>query len=155
MDKLRRALSGDAEEDEQDDSGLTRVMDQSTLSWGTRVKGFIACFLLGIVMSVVGSICVFFRHFVAFGIVYTLGNLIAMSSTCFLCGPLAQVGLRVKEVFWPGRNTVPRRLCNSETPSARRTDAQLLIKHVSFFRLKKCLRRRGLLRLFWFSSSWF
>jgi len=91
MDKLRRALSGDAEEDEQDDSGLTRVMDQSTLSWGTRVKGFIACFLLGIVMSVVGSICVFFRHFVAFGIVYTLGNLIAMSSTCFLCGPLAQI----------------------------------------------------------------
>merc|ERR1719334_1656025 len=42
-------------------------------------------------MSVVGSICVFFRHFVAFGIVYTLGNLIAMSSTCFLCGPLAQI----------------------------------------------------------------
>jgi len=89
MDKLRRALSGD--EEEEDESGFSRVMDQSTLSWGTRVKGFIACFVLGIILSVIGSICLFFGNVVAFGIVYTLGNLIAMASTCFLCGPVAQI----------------------------------------------------------------
>jgi len=88
MDKLRRALSG---EEEEDDSGLTRVMDNSTLSWGTRVKGFIACFVLGIVLSVVGSICIFFRSYIAFALIYTAGNLVAMASTCFLCGPLAQL----------------------------------------------------------------
>jgi len=88
MDKLRRALSG---EEEEEDSGLTRVMDSSTLSWGTRIKGFVACFVLGVVMSVIGSICLFFGNTIAFAVVYTLGNIIAMASTCFLCGPLAQI----------------------------------------------------------------
>lgn len=96
MDKLRRALSG---EEEEDDSGLTRVMDNSTLSWGTRIKGFVACFVLGLVMSVIGSICLFFHNPIAFAVVYTLGNLIAMSSTCFLCGPLAQVRLCLSVVL--------------------------------------------------------
>ena len=89
MDKLRRALSGEEEED--DTGGLTRVMDNSSLSWGTRIKGFIARFVLGIVLSVVGSVCIFFHSYLAFALVYTSGNLIAMASTCFLCGPIAQV----------------------------------------------------------------
>ena len=95
MDKLRRALSG---EEEEDDSGLTRVMDNSTLGWGTRVKGFVACFALGVVLSVIGSICLFFHSYVAFGLIYTAGNLVAMASTCFLCGPVAQV----REMGVPG-----------------------------------------------------
>ena len=94
MDKLRRALSG---EEEEADSGLTRVMDSSTLSWGTRIKGFVACFVLGVVMSVIGSICLFFGNTIAFAVVYTLGNIIAMASTCFLCGPLAQVNITIIE----------------------------------------------------------
>jgi len=66
-------------------------MDNSTLGWGTRVKGFVACFALGVVLSVIGSICLFFHSYVAFGLIYSAGNLVAMASTCFLCGPVAQI----------------------------------------------------------------
>lgn len=100
MDKLRRALSG---EEEEEDSGLTRVMDNSTLSWSTRIKGFVICFVLGVTLSIIGSICLFFHNPVAFAVVYTLGNLVAMGSTCFLCGPVAQVSHRFKKVFLPVR----------------------------------------------------
>jgi len=91
MDKLRRALSGNDVEDEE--SGfVAQVVDSSTLSWGTRVKGFAACFIIGILLSVLGSICLFFgpKGLISFSIFYTLGNVVALCSTCFLMGPINQ-----------------------------------------------------------------
>ncbi|KAF3834628.1 hypothetical protein F7725_027186 [Dissostichus mawsoni] len=46
MDKLKSVLSG--EEARRDDrTVLETVNEASTLGWGTRVKGFVACFVVG------------------------------------------------------------------------------------------------------------
>ncbi|XP_043497570.1 vesicle transport protein SFT2A isoform X2 [Polistes fuscatus] len=90
MDKLRRALSGKEECDEE--SGIiAQVMDQTTLSWSTRIKGFAICFVIGILCSFLGSFALFLRRgLTIFAIFYTLGNIISLASTCFLMGPVNQ-----------------------------------------------------------------
>ncbi|XP_043497569.1 vesicle transport protein SFT2B isoform X1 [Polistes fuscatus] len=96
MDKLRRALSGKEECDEE--SGIIAqadvnfvVMDQTTLSWSTRIKGFAICFVIGILCSFLGSFALFLRRgLTIFAIFYTLGNIISLASTCFLMGPVNQ-----------------------------------------------------------------
>ena len=59
---------------------VLQVVESSSLGWGTRVKGFVACFVIGIILSVIGSICLFFgsRGLVAFSVFYTTGNLVAL-----------------------------------------------------------------------------
>ncbi|XP_023180142.1 vesicle transport protein SFT2A [Drosophila hydei] len=92
MDKLRRVLSGDDRTPEEESSIITQINDMSTLSWSTRIKAFCVCFVLGILLSFLGSIALFLhRGIVVFAVFYTLGNIISMASTCFLMGPLKQV----------------------------------------------------------------
>lgn len=98
MDKLRRALSGNDGEDEER-GFVAQVVESSTLSWGTRVKGFIACFVIGICLSILGSVSLFFGGVIAFSVLYTVGNLTALTSTCFLMGPVNQM----KKMFSPTR----------------------------------------------------
>lgn len=90
MDKLKKALSGD---DEEEDKGIvTQINDATTLSWSTRIKGFLFCFILGMVLSVLGSCLLFMRNgLVIFGVLYTLGNILSLASTCFLMGPFNQI----------------------------------------------------------------
>lgn len=90
MDKLRRALSGNDQCDEE--SGIiTQVMDQSTLSWSTRIKGFAICFIVGILCSFLGSFALFLhKGLTVFAVFYTIGNLVSLASTCFLMGPIKQ-----------------------------------------------------------------
>ncbi|XP_047497426.1 vesicle transport protein SFT2A-like isoform X1 [Penaeus chinensis] len=102
MDKLRKALSGrdNSEEQEEErgniitqteDTPLLRVIDSNSLSWSTRVKGFAICFILGFLFSLLGSALFFLpKGTVLFAIFYTLGNVMALSSTCFLMGPVNQ-----------------------------------------------------------------
>ncbi|XP_033310522.1 vesicle transport protein SFT2B isoform X1 [Bombus vosnesenskii] len=99
MDKLRRALSGNDQCDEE--SGIiTQVMDQSTLSWSTRIKGFAICFIVGILCSFLGSFALFLhKGLTVFAVFYTLGNIISLASTCFLMGPFNQF----KKMFAPTR----------------------------------------------------
>ncbi|XP_067141106.1 vesicle transport protein SFT2A [Centruroides vittatus] len=90
MDKLKKALSGDDGDEEQ--GIVTQIRDSSTLSWSTRIKGFVICFVLGFVFSLLGSLFLFLRHgLLLFGIFYTLGNVTALCSTCFLMGPMSQL----------------------------------------------------------------
>ncbi|XP_012276609.1 vesicle transport protein SFT2A [Orussus abietinus] len=91
MEKLRRALSGNEQCDEE--SGIiTQVMDSSTLSWSTRIKGFAICFVIGILCSFLGSFALFLnRGLTVFAVFYTLGNIISLLSTCFLMGPVKQL----------------------------------------------------------------
>nr|XP_015906720.1 vesicle transport protein SFT2B isoform X2 [Parasteatoda tepidariorum] len=99
MDKLKKALSGD---DVDEESGIMhQVMDASTFSWSTRIKGFIICFILGFVFSIVGSACATIpgKGLVLFGIFYSLGNITALSSTMFLMGPCNQL----QKMFAPTR----------------------------------------------------
>ncbi|XP_069680332.1 vesicle transport protein SFT2A [Periplaneta americana] len=99
MDKLRRALSGDDQPDEE--SGIMpQLLDSTTLSWETRIKGFIICFVVGILLSLLGSFLLFLHGGMAlFAVFYTLGNIISIASTCFLMGPVNQI----KKMFAPTR----------------------------------------------------
>ncbi|KAK8735190.1 hypothetical protein OTU49_005553 [Cherax quadricarinatus] len=94
MDKLRKALSGRetiGEEEEERGNIITQVIDNSSLSWNTRVKGFAICFALGFLFSILGSALLFLPGgFILFAVFYTLGNILALSSTCFLMGPVNQ-----------------------------------------------------------------
>ncbi|KAM4040276.1 vesicle transport protein SFT2A isoform 3-T3 [Anomaloglossus baeobatrachus] len=98
MDKLRRVLNGH----EDEERGLTaQVLDSSSLNFGTRVKWFAICFLSGIVFSILGSALLWVPKagIKLFAIFYTLGNIAALASTCFLMGPLKQL----KKMFEPTR----------------------------------------------------
>nr|CAD7590853.1 unnamed protein product [Timema genevievae] len=79
---------------------LFQLMDATTLSWSTRIKGFIICFVCGILCSLLGSLSMFLgKGMVMFAVFYTLGNIISIGSTCFLMGPFNQV----KKMFAPTR----------------------------------------------------
>ena len=102
MDKLKKALSG--REDQEDEErgfvsqvleifyqsvlylkiilNLLQALDASSLSWGTRVKGFCICFGIGVLMSVLGSLVLALGplggNLKLFAILYTVGNMMAI-----------------------------------------------------------------------------
>ncbi|KAM4700480.1 vesicle transport protein SFT2B-like [Discoglossus pictus] len=90
MDKLKKVLSG---QDNEDRSGLDEVIETSSLGWGTRIKGFIACFAFGVIFSIlgVGLLWVPRKGTVLFAVFYTLGNVASLCSTMFLMGPIKQL----------------------------------------------------------------
>ncbi|RWS21436.1 hypothetical protein B4U80_07514 [Leptotrombidium deliense] len=101
MDKLRRALSGD-DGDSNEQTGLAaQINNASTLSWSTRIQGFIFCFVLGFVFSILGTILMSIfigpKGLTMFAIFYTLGNIMSMCSTVFLMGPWRQLKTMFKE----------------------------------------------------------
>ncbi|XP_046392134.1 vesicle transport protein SFT2A [Ischnura elegans] len=100
MDKLRRALRGDDVENDEERGIVGSIVDTTTLSWSTRLKAFVICFILGLLMSFLGTMCLFLGKGIAmFSIIYTFGNLVSLASTCFLMGPLNQI----KKMFAPTR----------------------------------------------------
>ncbi|NXX96227.1 SFT2A protein, partial [Centropus bengalensis] len=77
-----------------------KVLDASTLSFGTRVRWFAICFVAGIVCSILGTALLWLpKGIKLFAVFYTLGNIAALASTCFLVGPLKQL----KAMFEPKR----------------------------------------------------
>ncbi|KAM9804398.1 vesicle transport protein SFT2A [Neosynchiropus ocellatus] len=98
MDKLRRVLNG---REDNEELGLTsQVLDATSLSYSTRVKWFVICFAAGILCSILGSALLFVPNGIKlFAVFYTLGNIAALCSTCFLMGPLKQL----KRMFEPTR----------------------------------------------------
>ncbi|EDM09334.1 similar to RIKEN cDNA 2010005O13, isoform CRA_b [Rattus norvegicus] len=72
MDKLKKVLSG---QDTEDRSGLSEVVESSSLSWSTRIKGFIVCFALGILCSLLGTLLLWVSRKGLFAVFYTLGNI--------------------------------------------------------------------------------
>ncbi|KAK2505071.1 hypothetical protein MC885_021686 [Smutsia gigantea] len=97
MEKLRRVLSGQDDEEQ----GLTsQVLDASSLSFNTRLKWFAICFVSGIFFSILGTGLLWLPGGVKlFAVFYTLGNIAALASTCFLMGPMKQL----KKMFEPTR----------------------------------------------------
>jgi len=82
MDKLRRVLSGDADQQSQaEEGGLTEIMDSNQffgLSYSTRIKGFVGCFVGGFLFSILGSMMFFFGNVRAFAVFYTLGSMMGI-----------------------------------------------------------------------------
>lgn len=94
MDKLKRVLRGDDGGGSQDEERgfVDQALDASTLSYGTRIKGFAICFALGVFLSLLSSILFSITlNLTTFAILYSLGNVVALSSTLFLMGPVAQL----------------------------------------------------------------
>ncbi|KAM8722462.1 vesicle transport protein SFT2B-like [Acanthopagrus schlegelii] len=93
MDKLKKVLSG--QDDGSPDGGgiLERANQASTLAWGTRMKGFIVCFVLGIVCSILGTCMLWIPGIglAVFAVFYSVGNICALASTMFLIGPCRQL----------------------------------------------------------------
>jgi len=100
MDKLRRALSGDDRQPDEESGIMPQLLDSTTLSWETRIKGFIICFVIGVLCSFLGTLFLFLhKGLVLFAVFYTFGNIISIVSTCFLMGPVNQI----KKMFAPTR----------------------------------------------------
>lgn len=60
---------------------LQNVNQMSSLEWSTRIKGFIACFVIGIFFSLMGATALVLplpRRMAVFGIFYTLGNITSL-----------------------------------------------------------------------------
>ncbi|KAK9524279.1 hypothetical protein VZT92_018129 [Zoarces viviparus] len=93
MDKLKRVLSGHDGENNDETGIIERANQASTLAWGTRMKGFIVCFVLGIVCSVLGSCMLWIPRvgLAVFAVLYSVGNVSALASTMFLIGPCRQL----------------------------------------------------------------
>ena len=60
------------------------------LSWETRLYGCATCFVIGVFLSIFGTIELWLGKWVAFGLLYTLGTLTALGGTIFLRGPQTQ-----------------------------------------------------------------
>ncbi|XP_038527372.1 vesicle transport protein SFT2B isoform X1 [Canis lupus baileyi] len=82
-------------------SGTRGVVEASSLSWSTRIKGFIACFAAGIVCSLLGTLLLWVprKGLYLFAVFYTFGNIASIGSTVFLMGPMKQL----KRMFEPTR----------------------------------------------------
>nr|XP_028689180.1 vesicle transport protein SFT2B isoform X2 [Macaca mulatta] len=78
-----------------------QVVEASSLSWGTRIKGFIACFAIGILCSLLGTLLLWVprKGLHLFAVFYTFGNIASIGSTIFLMGPVKQL----KRMFEPTR----------------------------------------------------
>nr|XP_020459212.1 vesicle transport protein SFT2B-like [Monopterus albus] len=92
MDKLKSVLSGE-EANREDRTVLETVNQASTLSWATRVKGFVVCFVLGAGCTLLGVGLLFIPRIgiILFIVLYTFGNVCALCSTMFLMGPVKQL----------------------------------------------------------------
>lgn len=93
MDKLKKVLSGEEDGGSDGPGILVRANQVSTLSWGSRVRGFIICFILGVFCSILGTCLLWVPGFgvAVFAVLYSVGNLCALGSTLFLVGPLKQL----------------------------------------------------------------
>lgn len=119
MDKLRRALSGDERQPDEESGIMPQVklrfviaeipsllhsvvqnqccnfviyslsfqlLDSTSLSWETRIKGFIICFVIGVLCSFLGTLFLFLHKGMAlFAVFYTLGNVVSILRWAFIC----------------------------------------------------------------------
>ncbi|XP_056287172.1 vesicle transport protein SFT2B-like [Pseudoliparis swirei] len=93
MDKLKKVLSGQDEGGGDGTGILERANEASTLAWGTRMKAFGVCFVIGIVCSILGSCTLWIPGvgLAVFAVLYSVGNVSALASTMFLIGPCRQL----------------------------------------------------------------
>ena len=71
---------------------LTRETACPSLSFKSRIYGFVISFLLGIVISIISFIAFFFHKItvIIFAVLYAFSNMCAISSSCFFYGPRSQ-----------------------------------------------------------------
>uniref|UniRef100_A0A8C5MMM6 Vesicle transport protein n=1 Tax=Leptobrachium leishanense TaxID=445787 RepID=A0A8C5MMM6_9ANUR len=89
MDKLKKVLGGQ----DNEDNDFEQVLETSSLSWGTRIKAFLACFCIGVLCSILGTCLLWVPKsgLSLFAVFYTVGNIASLFSTLFLMGPMKQL----------------------------------------------------------------
>ncbi|KAJ0032119.1 hypothetical protein NQD34_002200 [Periophthalmus magnuspinnatus] len=93
MDKLKSVLSGE-ESRREDRTILETVNEASSLSWTTRLRGFIVCFIIGVGCTVLVRSWLSLSPKIGitlFIVFYTFGNICTLGSTMFLMGPMKQL----------------------------------------------------------------
>ncbi|XP_031695152.1 SFT2 domain containing 2a isoform X1 [Anarrhichthys ocellatus] len=92
MDKLQSVLNGE-EARKDNKTVLQTVNEASTLGWGTRLKGFVACFVVGGVCTVLGVCLLFLPRIgiILFIVFYTLGNLCTLGRSVVSGGFILKV----------------------------------------------------------------
>jgi len=95
MERLQKAFGGRSEDDEA--GIMTEIADVGRLSWATRIKCFAACFIIGVVCSILSIIVMWTGKITMFALLYTVGNISALCGTMFLMGPIKQLKNMFKE----------------------------------------------------------
>jgi len=62
-----------------------------SMSYETRIKGFVVCFVIGWILSFCSVIAISFGNINGFVLLYSFGNAIAIFATVFLMGPWRQL----------------------------------------------------------------
>merc|ERR1711971_1475293 len=96
MDRLKSVFGGATSQD-SNTNPVTEVVggeNQSlcpSLSFQNRMFGFGVCTGVGIMLSIGGSINMFFGNYTGFGVLYSLGTIISLVGSGFLRGPVKQI----------------------------------------------------------------
>ena len=91
MDFLKSKKSSLLDDNDGDDENPFK--DLCTLSYKTRLIGFAACCVVGLLLWIVSllSIGAIVLHPERFAVMYTIGNLVSLAGTSFLIGPMRQI----------------------------------------------------------------
>ena len=90
MESLRTVFSSN-NGGEENEGLVASAENYCNLSWENRLYAFGGCFVVGVFLSIFGTIEVWLGKFTAFAILYTLGTVVALAGTCFLRGPITQI----------------------------------------------------------------
>jgi flagellar biosynthesis protein FlhB len=88
MDSVR-SLLGDEESQGSTSKSIDFAQSCPSLSFKQRLWGFGICFVGGLAVGIIAAFLLFV-NIVAFAVLYTIGNVLALGSTMFLVGPLRQ-----------------------------------------------------------------
>lgn len=80
MDKLKRALSGnDRDQDEDSSTGIIPTIESATnMSWGTKIRVFAFLFILGFIISLLGTIAGLMHKTLEYATLYCIGNIVSI-----------------------------------------------------------------------------
>eukprot|EP00793_Prasinoderma_coloniale_P001156 PRCOL_00006147-RA len=88
---LERAQVAVGIKEEEEPTLLEQIDEAMTLTWRQRLTGFFICAGLGIACSLMSSMFVWNFDATHFAVTYTFGNILSISSTAFLMGPVNQI----------------------------------------------------------------
>lgn len=98
MDFFKQKKASLLDDEEEDENPFK---DLCTLSYKTRLIGFGACLVVGLILWIVSlfSIGAIVLHPERFAVMYTIGNIVSLAGTSFLIGPMRQLKRNVFSDF--------------------------------------------------------
>jgi len=94
MKSMRNSLFGDHESSNPVSDAVGAVTNESccpSLSWKSRIIGFAVVAVIGLVLSVIGTLMLLTNDLITFAVCYSLGTICSLCATGFLIGPMRQL----------------------------------------------------------------